>query len=1505
MSAKYFAGLFVLFVFVFSCFAIVSFASVSDGIDSARISRNPVTGSVSFIEGNFSAPLQLASKQGLDAEEASRAFFSEYGSLFGIKSQSEELMTVGSRNVDGSRSITRFQQVYGGIPVLGGELVVQTDSKNNVISVNGETVPEISAAVVPTIKEDDALAQAIESVSNDYGIDKENLYANRLGLWFYNPLLLGGSKNVTELVWRFEILPREQIPLNVFVLVDSRTGKVALQFNQVDDALYRKVYDANNTYIKDRDLPGNLSQLRRSEGDGPSNITDVDNVYDYANDTYSFYLNHFGRDSLDGLGMNLTFTTRYCSATSCPYVNAYWDSNLEQIVFGDGFASADDVVAHEMTHGITAHESNLFYYMQSGAINEAVSDIFGEFVDQTNGRGNDSADARWLMGEDLPIGVIRNMKNPPAFSDPDKISSEYYVCGDDDQGGVHSNSGIASKTAYLLTDGGSFNGYDISGIGMNKTAALFYEAQTNILTSGSDYFDLYNALKQAAVNLGYSSVDRLELEKALNSTEMSSQPKACMTENAPVCPAGQSPTIIFYDNLENTSSGNWEHGTLYGKDSWYYPQNPNAYGVDMTYATSGVYNIWGDDPDAASDSYIKTNHSIDLPAGNVSYLRFNHSYGFEQGSVNYDGGVIEYSTDGGKNWSDAYKLITDNGYNGVLSNCCGNPLSERKAFTGASNGYISSRLNLSSLRGQNASFRFRMGSDMATGDYGWFIDDVMIYSCTGTATPQRAAPALYCNKSPCTAPSGLIGSRGNISNVSEPNYPNTIDSCMDGNLGIYLVDESLEDMTLADSLDEKFMAGDRIEASVWAYCYKKDQDTLNIVYANNSQSPDWRVISHTHCTGAGMQMFTTNFTLDNVTGNHTIRGLFQNKGSELSTCGGGVDSYDDADDVTIKVVQNTRPSISEIKCMNSSGWFNCSQMGYGQNITAVRAKCTPSQGSITGARFTLTNMPDGVTYFDSNASQSLGFWVYHTKGTALRDSGNWTMTVTCKDNKGVYGQTIYSWLVPWGRLEAYLLNQTITRNVSKDAFFSFSTGVRCVGGECGDVTATLDPQRTGDDVSSCSANADSEYAIMKPDNETLKKWFASRATMGKAYIDPKIHDELIESTGGYFSLLPLLTYLPAERNQGHCGDCWAWAGTGLMDVALRVNEGVADRLSVQYLNSNYNGANGSNWACCGGELADYTRFYKDKKTSIPWSNANASYGDRLSTCEDNKPNVSAGSIAMKPAYGVPYIRDEYIETVNVSQELAILNIKNVLRQDKAVWFAFYLPTTPAWGDFRDFWANKTEEGVYNIDKFCGQNYTDGGGHAILLLGYNDTNPENRYWIMLNSWGNSSMRPNGLFRMNMSMNYSGLVYMDGKWSNAFEFGSINITYSLKGVIPMDNGTPFYTTDQNPLYPVNQTCLLNMRGGDECNQTWQVNATGAPQSSWKFFTFYESNNSGIEKTKTPDVNITIRNPEEICDLNGDYPVCGVITLQEASDYVTLWAEGNAKITDVIALINAWAA
>jgi hypothetical protein len=121
-------------------------------------------------------------------------------------------------------------------------------------------------------------------------------------------------------------------------------------------------------------------------------------------------------------------------------------------------------------------------------------------------------------------------------------------------------------------------------------------------------------------------------------------------------------------------------------------------------------------------------NSVSLTAG--AYLHFAHAYGFKNGDN--DGGVLEYSTNGGSSWNDAGSLIEINSYDGPLGGGTGNPLAGRPAFMGDSHGYISSRLNLASLAGQNVRFRWRMALDNGGYDLGWWLDDVRIYRCASS-----------------------------------------------------------------------------------------------------------------------------------------------------------------------------------------------------------------------------------------------------------------------------------------------------------------------------------------------------------------------------------------------------------------------------------------------------------------------------------------------------------------------------------------------------------------------------------------------------------------------------------------------------------------------------------------------------------------------------------------------------------------------------------------------------
>jgi len=199
------------------------------------------------------------------------------------------------------------------------------------------------------------------------------------------------------------------------------------------------------------DLPGDLV---RSENDQPVADAAVNQAFDHAGTSWKFFNQVFKRESVDDHGRTLVSSVHY----SQNYDNAFWNGN--QMVYGDGdgkvfqnFTNSLDVIAHELTHGVTQFSAQFPYQDEQGALNESFSDVFGSLVKQWSlGQTVDEAD--WLIGAGiLAPGVkgraLRDMANPgTAFDDPDlgkdlqPVHMKDYVKTSDDEGGVHINSGI-------------------------------------------------------------------------------------------------------------------------------------------------------------------------------------------------------------------------------------------------------------------------------------------------------------------------------------------------------------------------------------------------------------------------------------------------------------------------------------------------------------------------------------------------------------------------------------------------------------------------------------------------------------------------------------------------------------------------------------------------------------------------------------------------------------------------------------------------------------------------------------------------------------------------------------------------------------------------------------------------------------------------------------------------------------------------------------------------------
>jgi Zn-dependent metalloprotease len=252
-------------------------------------------------------------------------------------------------------------------------------------------------------------------------------------------------------------------------------------------------------------LPG---KVVRTEGQAPVADAAANRAYDGLGDTFRFYLDVFGRTSVDGRGLPLNATVHY----SRQYDNAFWDG--EQMVFGDGdgevfndFTLSLDVIGHELTHGVTQFTAGLDYSGQSGALNESMSDVFGSLVKQY-ALGQSAAEADWLIGaelltDDVQGTALRSMKAPGTAydddvlgKDPQPASMDHYVETDDDNGGVHINSGIPNRAFYLVADA-------LGGNAWERAGQIWYDVLTGGKLAHDADFAAFARLTVAAAKARY------------------------------------------------------------------------------------------------------------------------------------------------------------------------------------------------------------------------------------------------------------------------------------------------------------------------------------------------------------------------------------------------------------------------------------------------------------------------------------------------------------------------------------------------------------------------------------------------------------------------------------------------------------------------------------------------------------------------------------------------------------------------------------------------------------------------------------------------------------------------------------------------------------------------------------------------------------------------------------------------------------------------------------------
>ncbi|HET9759279.1 MAG TPA: protealysin inhibitor emfourin [Nocardioidaceae bacterium] len=238
----------------------------------------------------------------------------------------------------------------------------------------------------------------------------------------------------------------------------------------------------------------------------------VDEAHEGVRASLALFKEVFGRDSYDGQGAAVVATVHY----ERDYDNAFWDGT--QLVFGDGdgtvfgrFTKPVDVLGHELSHAVTQYTANLTYQGQSGALNESISDVFGSCLKQRLlGQRADEAD--WLIGEGIFLPsvqgrALRSMAapgtaydDPSLGKDPQVATMADYVDTQDDNGGVHTNSGIPNKAFHLAATG-------IGGTSWDGAGRIWFAALTSGIGADTDFAGFAAATVAAAEAVSAEAAD--------------------------------------------------------------------------------------------------------------------------------------------------------------------------------------------------------------------------------------------------------------------------------------------------------------------------------------------------------------------------------------------------------------------------------------------------------------------------------------------------------------------------------------------------------------------------------------------------------------------------------------------------------------------------------------------------------------------------------------------------------------------------------------------------------------------------------------------------------------------------------------------------------------------------------------------------------------------------------------------------------------------------------------
>ncbi|MDH6128008.1 M4 family metallopeptidase [Kitasatospora sp. GP82] len=450
-------------------------------------------------------------------------------------------------DADGTKHL-RYERTLGGLPVIGGDLVVHQDAKGNITSVDRAVEGKLAvASLTPKLSAQQAAANAAGSVQATIGArgDSDEASLSSVGKTGQATLVVWATSGTPRLAYRTTVegVRADGTPSRQQLVTDATTGEVLSTHEEIQTAnasgtgkgvfvgtVPLTTNPSGSTYqLKDATRGGqyttNLSGRTSGTGTLYTNSTNtwgnglasntqsaaVDAQYGAAA-TWDFYKNTFGRSGIRNDGVGAYSRVHYGKN----YVNAFWDDSCFCMTYGDGVSNthpltALDVSGHEMSHGVTAATAGLNYSGESGGLNEATSDIMGTGVEwYANLPANPP---NYLIGELINIngdGTPLRYMDKPSKDGASADSWSSSVGGLD----VHYSSGVANHFFYLLSEGSgaktingfsynspTSNGSTVTGIGRDKALKVWYRALTTYFTSTTDYKAARTGTLKAAADL--------------------------------------------------------------------------------------------------------------------------------------------------------------------------------------------------------------------------------------------------------------------------------------------------------------------------------------------------------------------------------------------------------------------------------------------------------------------------------------------------------------------------------------------------------------------------------------------------------------------------------------------------------------------------------------------------------------------------------------------------------------------------------------------------------------------------------------------------------------------------------------------------------------------------------------------------------------------------------------------------------------------------------------------